>query len=58
MNFPPQRNRILGMQLYVNEIVGFLHWGYNFYNSCESLYPVDPYSVTDGGARLKAGTHL
>ena len=55
MNFPPQRNRILGMQLYVNEIVGFLHWGYNFYNSCESLYPVDPYSVTDGGGTFESG---
>ncbi len=55
MNFPPQRNRILGMQLYVNEIAGYLHWGYNFYNSCDSLYPINPYSVTDGGGTFESG---
>lgn len=28
---PPERNRMLGVQLYVHRIEGFLHWGYNYY---------------------------
>ena len=48
MSMPSARNRILGVQLYKYNIEGFLQWGYNFYNSQYSLYPVDPYLVTDG----------
>lgn len=28
---PPERNRMLGVQLYYHRIEGFLHWGYNYY---------------------------
>lgn len=47
MAMPAARTRMLGAQLYKYDIEGFLQWGYNFYNSQYSLYPIDPYAVTD-----------
>lgn len=44
---PLQRTRVLGYQLYANEMWGFLHWGFNFYNSYLSQRKVDPYVETD-----------
>ena len=55
MSMPSARNRILGVQLYKFDIAGFLQWGYNFYNSQQSLYPLDPYSITDGDGFGPAG---
>lgn len=55
MAMPSARTRILGQQLYRYEIAGFLHWGYNFYNSQGSDYPVDPFLVTDGDGFVPAG---
>jgi len=55
MAMPSARNRILGSQLYKYDIEGFLQWGYNFYYSQFSDYPVDPYSVTDGDGFVPAG---
>lgn len=52
---PSARNRILGVQLYKFRIAGFLHWGYNFYYSQYSRYPIDPYRVTDAGHAFPAG---
>ena len=40
------RNRIMGVLLYLYNIEGFLHWGYNFYNAKFSLRPIDPYRNT------------
>ncbi|HHV59162.1 MAG TPA: DUF4091 domain-containing protein [Clostridiaceae bacterium] len=54
-NMPSARNRILGMQLYKYGIEGFLHWGYNFWYSQKSRYPVDPFSVTDAGYAFPSG---
>ncbi len=54
-NMPSQRTRVIGVQLYENEVEGFLHWGFNFYNSYLSLYPIDPYSVTDAGGAYQSG---
>ena len=54
-NMPSQRTRVLGIQLYENEVEGFLHWGFNFYNSYLSMYPIDPYSVTDAGGAYQSG---
>ena len=48
ISMPSQRTRILGVQLYYYNIQGFLHWGYNFYNSCHSYTPLDPYGYPDG----------
>lgn len=46
-NMPSARNRIIGLQLYKFGIQGFLHWGYNFYNSQYSVKPIDPFVITD-----------
>lgn len=54
-NIPSQRNRILGMLMYRNNAKGFLHWGYNFYNSYLSLIQVNPYAVTDCNGRYQSG---
>ena len=55
MAMPSARNRILGVQLYKYEIAGFLHWGYNFYNTRFSTRRLNPYMVTDAGARFPSG---
>ena len=52
---PGCRTRILGVQLYKYRLDGFLHWGYNFYNSEHSLYPIDPYRCTDAGGAFPSG---
>lgn len=54
-NMPSQRNRILGMQLYYTHAKGFLHWGFNFYNTILSTRPVNPYVVTDAGGGFESG---
>lgn len=54
-DFPSERTRVLGIQLYINNIRGFLHWGYNFYNCQYSEYAIDPYKVTDGGGAFPSG---
>jgi len=41
------RTRILGTQLYLTGVQGFLHWGFNFYNSVLSMETINPYAVTD-----------
>lgn len=55
LDMPSQRNRILGFQLYGMEAKGFLHWGFNFYNSALSSFTIDPYRVTDAGGCFPAG---
>ncbi|MCS2149966.1 DUF4091 domain-containing protein [Scandinavium manionii] len=52
---PSYRNRILGVQLYLYRITGFLHWGFNFYNSGHSLEKLNPYAVTDGRGAFPSG---
>ena len=53
--FPSYRNRVLGVQLFKYGIAGFLQWGYNFYNSHLSDYPIDPYLTTDAEGWVPAG---
>ncbi len=55
LNMPSQRARILGIQLYANRAKGFLHWGFNFYNSKLSVIEIDPYAVTDGAGFFPSG---
>lgn len=55
MAMPAARIRILGTQLYKYNIEGFLHWGYNFYNSQHSLTKIDPYRVTDADGAFPSG---
>ncbi|MFC4601004.1 DUF4091 domain-containing protein [Cohnella hongkongensis] len=54
-SMPSARNRILGFQLYKFGIRGFLHWGYNFWNTQNSLAAIDPYRVTDAGGAFPSG---
>ncbi len=49
------RTRILGTQMYKYRLAGFLHWGYNFYNSEYSWYPIDPYRCTDSAGAFPSG---
>lgn len=55
INMPSQRTRILGMQMYQTGVQGYLHWGYNFYNSRLSLEPIDPYFITDACGAFPSG---
>lgn len=55
MSMPSLRNRVLGIIMYKYDVKGFLHWGYNFYNSQYSIRAVDPYKVTDAGGGFPSG---
>lgn len=55
ISMPGARSRILGMQLFRYDIEGFLQWGYNFYKSQYSDYPIDPFAVTDADGFVPAG---
>ena len=55
ISMPSARTRILGVQLYYYNIVGFLHWGYNFYNCTKSYTPLDPYGNPDGAFFTPSG---
>ena len=53
------RNRIMGVLMYLYNVKGFLHWGFNFYSSQYSLRSIDPYRNTHGDFWVPAGdTHL
>ena len=52
---PSARNRILGTLLYYYDIEGFLHWGFNFYNSKRSVQKINPYLVSDAGEAFPSG---
>lgn len=54
-NMPSVRNRIIGFQLYKFDIVGFLHWGYNFYYAQYSVKPINPFQVTDAVLAFPSG---
>lgn len=47
--------RIFGIQAYLYGLTGFLHWGYNFYNSQLSSSAVDPWQITDAGGAFPGG---
>lgn len=52
---PSIRNRILGFIMYKYDVKGFLHWGYNFYNTRYSIRSVDPYTESDAGGEFPSG---
>ena len=52
---PSWRNRSIGMQMYKYDIVGFLQWGYNFYNNQFSVDEAEPYTDTSGEHWVPAG---
>lgn len=55
MSMPQYRTRILGLQLYLHDMEGFLHWGFNFYNAQYSVRPINPFMVTDAVASYPSG---
>ncbi len=55
MAMPSYRNRILGLQLYKYGIKGFLHWGFNFYNSQRSFYKINPFVTTSADMSFPSG---
>lgn len=54
-NMPSCRNRIIGTQLYKYNIQGFLHWGYNHWNSRLSEKSINPFLITDVNSCLPSG---
>ncbi|WP_460777495.1 DUF4091 domain-containing protein [Nocardiopsis nanhaiensis] len=52
---PSSRNRVLGLQLYLSRARGFLHWGFNFYNSKLSARNINPFVDTCGGGGFFGG---
>lgn len=54
-SIPSQRNRVLGYQLYKYNVKGFLHWGYNFWNTQYSKKKINPYEITDAGKAFQSG---
>lgn len=55
LSMPSYRNRILGLQLYKFQIQGFLHWGFNYYYSQLSRYPIDPAITTSADGAFPSG---
>jgi len=54
-SMPSARNRVLGIQLYKFGLRGFLHWGYNYYNSQGSYHPINPFLCSDGEGWVPSG---
>jgi hypothetical protein len=52
---PSYRNRILGLQIYKFGCEGFLHWGFNFYNSRKSQKKLNPFMSTGGDQGFPSG---
>ncbi len=52
---PSARNRIMGVLMYLYQIKGFLHWGYNFYFTQYSRKPADPYRMTHSDYAFPSG---
>ncbi len=55
MAMPSYRNRVLGLQLYKFNCVGFLQWGYNFWYSQYSVRALNPFEETDAGEAFPSG---
>lgn len=46
---PSYRSRAFGYQLFRYHVRGFLHWGFNFWYSLQSVVPIDPYGFEEPG---------
>lgn len=55
MTMPSRRTRIIGIQLYKYGIVGFLHWGFNFWFSQLSRKQINPFGTTDAEDGFPSG---
>lgn len=54
-NMPSVRNRVLGFLMYKYRMGGFLQWGFNFWYSQLSRYPIDPFRVSDADFAFPSG---
>ncbi len=52
---PSWRTRSIGMQLYKEQIDGFLHWGFNYYNNRASGDAINPFMDLGGEDWVPAG---
>ena len=56
LDMPSARNRIIGTQIFKYDLVGFLHWGYNFYyTQLSKRRELNPYEETDAGGAFPSG---
>lgn len=55
LSMPLARTRIIGVQMYKDGALGFLHWGYNYYHNRYSYATVNPYLETSGEYFAPAG---
>ena len=55
ISMPSCRNRSIGIQLYKYDIVGFLHWGFNFFSNQQSSDTVEPFTNCTGDSWVPAG---
>lgn len=55
LQMPLARTRVLGFQCWKYRLCGFLHWGYNFYNTRHSVARVDPHLDVEAGGAFPAG---
>ena len=55
LSMPSYRNRSIGVHMYKYDIVGFLQWGFNFYNTRQSYRSLDPYGDSCGHDWVPAG---
>lgn len=53
--YPLWRTRVLGIQLFREDINAFGTWGYNFYYSEHSIDVLNPFLTTDGGRGFPSG---
>ncbi|MDR5700483.1 DUF4091 domain-containing protein [Agromyces aerolatus] len=52
---PSSRSRVIGHQLFAFDCAGFVHWGFNFYNSQLSRRPIDPFLDTTASGAFPGG---
>ena len=55
IHMPSARNRVMGMLFHRYRVDGFLHWGFNFYYSRFSKFPIDPFRDVCAGMAFPAG---
>lgn len=55
LSMASRRNRIAGLQMYRHGVKGYLHWGFNYYESFCSAYHINPYLTTSGDSSYPSG---
>lgn len=55
LGMPLQRLRVLGIQMYINEVLGFYHEKFNDYYDGTGSVPINPHHDTDGKGYYPSG---